>query len=191
MQIAVIVIASAITSNIALSSFLGMCPFVALSKNVRAAAGMGIAVTLVMVVTAAANNAIYLFVLTPLNLGYLEFIVFIVSIAGIVQAIEILIERYFPSLYMVFGIYLPLITVNCSILGVSLFMVLREYDMASSLAFSLGSGLGWMLAITAMAGLRKYLSLSTPLSSLGETGITVILAGLMSLAFLGFQGVLP
>jgi Na+-transporting NADH:ubiquinone oxidoreductase subunit E len=190
MEILVIILASAITSNIALTNFLGMCPFTALSKNIRAAWGMGFAVTLVMVITAFVNNAIYLYVLVPLKLDYLSFLVFIVSIAGIVQALEILIERFFPALYMVFGIFLPLITVNCAILGVSLFMVLREYSLISSVAFSFGSGLGWALAITAMAGLRKYLALSTPLPLLGETGITIIIAGLMSLAFMGFAGML-
>jgi Na+-transporting NADH:ubiquinone oxidoreductase subunit E len=185
----VIFFAAMITNNIALTYFLGMCPFVAISKNIRVAAGMGFAVTVVMTITAAVNHAVYYYILTPLNLDYLYFLVFIVSIAGMVQMLEILIDRYLPGMYMSFGIYLPLITVNCAILGVSLFMILREYGYVQTVAYALGSGSGWALAIVAMAGLRKYLVLSDPPEPLRDVGITAVLAGLMSLAFLGFAGI--
>ncbi len=190
MKFLIIILSSAIINNIALTYFLGMCPFIALSKNVRAAFGMGVAVTFVIVVTAAVNHLLYYNVLLPLGVDFLSFVVFILSIAAIVQLLEIFIERFLPALYMAFGIFLPLITVNCAILGVSLFMILREYEFADALAYSFGSGVGWMLAITAMAGLRKYLALSRPVRLLGEAGITLVLAGFMALAFLGFTGML-
>jgi Na+-transporting NADH:ubiquinone oxidoreductase subunit E len=182
--------ASMITNNIALTYFLGMCPFIAISKNTKAASGMGMAVTYVMVITAIANYAIYTGVLVPLGIEYLSFLVFIIVIAGIVQVLEMLVERFFPALYVSFGIFLPLITVNCAILGISLFMILREYNFVGVVIYSLGSGLGWWFAIVALAGLRKYLVLSEPLDLLGDAGITVILAGFMALSFFGFSGIL-
>lgn len=185
----VLFIAAAITNNIALTYFLGMCPFIALSKSIKVAAGMGFAVTMVMGLTAVANYLIYYYVLVPLKVDYLYFLVFIVTIAAIVQMIEMIVDRYLPGMYMSFGIFLPLITVNCAILGVSLFMILREYGYLQTVFYSFGSGAGWMLAIVAMAGLRKYLVLSEPIEALGDVGITAILAGLMSLAFLGFAGI--
>jgi len=190
MKIVFIILASVLTNNIALTYFLGMCPFIAISKNIRAASGMGLAVTYVMVITALVNYIIYYNVLIPLKVEYLSLVVFIVSIAALVQMLEILLERFFPPLYAAFGIFLPLITVNCAILGVSLFMILREYTFLEVLAYSFGSGIGWMIAITAMAGLRKHLAFSKPIKNLGEAGITVILLGLMALAFLGFSGML-
>ena len=190
MKIVFIILASVLTNNIALTYFLGMCPFIAISKNLRAASGMGLAVTYVMVCTALINYLIYNLILIPLKLEYLSFIVFIVSIAALVQMLEIMLERFIPPLYAAFGIFLPLITVNCAILGVSLFMILREYTFLEALAYSFGSGIGWMIAITGMAGLRKYLAFSKPVKNLGEAGITVILLGLMALAFLGFAGML-
>lgn len=190
MKIVFLILASVLTNNIALTYFLGMCPFIAISKNVRAASGMGFAVTYVMVFTAVINYLIYNLVLVPLKLEYLSFIVFIVSIAALVQMLEIMLERFIPPLYAAFGIFLPLITVNCAILGVSLFMIYREYTFPETLAYSFGSGIGWLIAITGMAGLRKYLAFSKPVKNLGEAGITVILLGLMALAFLGFAGML-
>ena len=189
-QVIMIFFASMITNNIALSYFLGMCPFIAISRNIKAASGMGMAVTYVMLITATANYLIYSSILVPLKLEYLAFLVFIVVIAGIVQLLEQLIERFFPALYSAFGIFLPLITVNCAILGVSLFMILKEYSFAGIIFYSLGSGLGWWFAIVSLAGLRKFLILSEPLDLLGDAGITVILAGFMALSFFGFSGIL-
>jgi Na+-transporting NADH:ubiquinone oxidoreductase subunit E len=187
---ALIFFSSIITNNIALTYFLGMCPFIAISKNMKAASGMGIAVTYVMVITCLVNFVIYNSVLIPLKLTYLYFIVFIIVIAAIVQILEMLVERFLPVLYTSFGIFLPLITVNCAILGISLFMILKDYSFMEVFFYSLGSGLGWTLAIVAMSGLRKTLVLSSPLSSLGDAGITVILAGFMALSFFGFSGIL-
>jgi Na+-transporting NADH:ubiquinone oxidoreductase subunit E len=189
MSVPLLLFASIVTSNIALTYFLGMCPFITISKNLDVAIGMGAAVTFVMTVTAAANWVLNYLVLMPLGLPFLQFLVFIVTIAFLVQIIEIFLDRFSPSLYQAFGIFLPLITVNCAILGISLFMVLRSYDFVRSVVYAFGSGLGWMLAITAMGGLRRRLVFSDPPAAFGDAGITAILAGLMALAFIGFTGV--
>ena len=189
MNFAVIILSSILTSNIALTFFLGMCPFITISKKLDVAIGMGIAVTFVMTITAAANWIVYYLVLIPLGLEYLQFLVFIINIAAIVQILEIFIDRYFPPLYHAFGIFLPLITVNCAILGISLFMVLKSQPFIESVVYSFGSGVGWLLAIITMGALRKKLIFSKPLSDFGDAGITSILAGVMALGFIGFTGV--
>ncbi len=189
MNMFLLLFTSVITSNIALSYFLGMCPFVTISKKIDVAAGMGIAVTMVMTLTASANWLIQNLLLIPLGLEYLQFLVFIVTIATIVQILEIVIDRYFPVLYLSFGIFLPLITVNCAILGISLFMVLRSYGFIETVLYSFGSGVGWLLAIVTMGGLRRNLVFSKPLANLGDPGITAIIAGIMALGFIGFTGV--
>jgi Na+-transporting NADH:ubiquinone oxidoreductase subunit E len=188
MNLLLLLFASIITSNIALTYFLGMCPFVTISKNVKVAFGMGMAVTFVMTVTATANYLINHFVLIPFGLQYLQFLVFIVTIAALVQVIEIFLDRYSPALYAAFGIFLPLITVNCAILGVSLFVMLRVYNFWQTVVFGFGSGVGWMLAIIAIGGLRKKLIFSDPPENFTAPGITAILAGIMALAFIGFTG---
>jgi Na+-transporting NADH:ubiquinone oxidoreductase subunit E len=181
--------AAILTSNIALIYFLGMCPFLALSRKLDVALGMGMAVTFVTTLTAVANWLINAYVLLPFGLLYLQFLVFIITIATLVQIVEIFLDRYAPALYLSFGIFLPLITVNCAILGVSLFMVLRSYTLAQTVVYSFGSGIGWMLAIVLLGGLRKRLVYSRPPLAFGEPGIAAILAGIMALAFLGFTGV--
>ncbi|MBU8920520.1 MAG: hypothetical protein KOO63_01550 [Bacteroidales bacterium] len=188
MNILLLLFASIVTSNIALTYFLGMCPFVTISKNVKVAFGMGMAVTFVMTVTAMANYLINHYVLIPFGLQYLQFLVFIVTIAALVQVIEIFLDRYSPALYAAFGIFLPLITVNCAILGVSLFVMLRVYNFWQTVVFGFGSGVGWMLAIIAIGGLRKKLIFSDPPENFTAPGITAILAGIMALAFIGFTG---
>ena len=144
--------ASIFTNNILLANYLGMCSFLAVSKQVKTSLGLGVAVTFVMASTGVLNWLVYAYILVPLSLVYLRFIVFIVVIAAFVQLVEMVIERVSETLYAALGIFLPLITVNCAILGVSLFMVIREYTLLQTFAFSLGSGLGWLLAILAMAG---------------------------------------
>jgi Na+-transporting NADH:ubiquinone oxidoreductase subunit E len=148
----VIFFASIFTGNILLTYFLGMCSFLSVSKQIKTALGLGLAVTCVMTITAALNYFVYTYILVPMNIVYLRYIVFIVIIAATVQLIEMFIEKYSEALYINLGIFLPLITVNCAILGVSLFMVIREYSFIQSVAFGSGSGLGWLLAILAMAG---------------------------------------
>lgn len=182
--------ASVLTNNIALTYFLGMCPFVTISKKFDVALGMGFAVTFVMTITAVVNYAVYAYVLKPLELDYLQFLVFIVTIASLVQILEIFLDRYLPLLYHAFGIFLPLITVNCAILGVSLFLVLRNYGFRETVFYSFGSGIGWMLAIITMGAIRKQLAFSKPPVHFLDQGITTILAGIMALAFFGFKGVI-
>ncbi len=184
----VIFLAAIITNNILLSDFLGLCAFVAISKMVRTSLGMGAAVTFVMGCTTVINYALYHHVLVPLGLEYLQLIVFIVVIAAFVQLVEMVIERFTPVLYYNLGIFLPLITVNCAILGASLFMVIRNYSFAQTVSYGLGSGLGWALVITLMAGARQRLRFSNIPQRLQGLGITMILTALMAMAFMGFTG---
>ena len=185
----VIFIASIFTNNMILSNFLGMCSYIAVSKEIPTAFGLGNAVTVVLAITTIFNYLLYYYVMVPLGLEYLRFIVFIVSIAASVQLLEMILERFIPNLYYALGIFLPLITVNCAILGVSLFMVIREYNFIQSVAFSIGSGIGWMLAIVALAGIRQRLKTAPIPKGLQGAGITLIITGLMAMAFIGFSGI--
>ncbi len=186
----VILFASLLTQNIVLTYFLGICPFVAVSKEITIAFGMGMAVNFVMVMTIGLNWPLYHLILVPLNVEFLSFIVFIMVIATFVQIVEIFIDRYSPVLYVSLGVFLPLITVNCAILGLSLISVLREYSYIQSLVFALGSGLGFTLAIVAMAGIRQKLQFSNVPKGLQGPGITMIIAGIMAMAFMGFAGII-
>src|SRR5690606_7412485 len=185
----IIFFAAIFTNNMILSNFLGMCSFIAVSKEIPTSLGLGQAVTFVLTFTTILNYLIYYYILEPLGLEYLRFIVFIVSIAAFVQLLEMIVERYFPNLYYALGIFLPLITVNCAILGVSLFMIIREYTFLQSLGFGIGSGIGWTLAIVAMAGIRQRLREDSIPKGLQGPGITLIITGLMALAFVGFSGI--
>ncbi len=182
--------AAVFTGNILLSYFLGMCPFTSVSREVKTALGLGCAVVFVMTSTAALNWLAYRFILKPLELEYFRFVLFIIIIAAFVQFVEMVIDRYSPKLYYNLGIFLPLITVNCAILGASLFMVIRDYSFIVTVAYGFGSGLGWLLAILAMAGIRQRLANDRIPAGLQGPGITLIIAGLMALAFIGFAGVL-
>lgn len=189
---------SIFVDNMVFAFFLGMCSFLAVSKNVKTSVGLGAAVTFVLVVTLPVNYLLQTKVLDPLGLGFLSFILFIAVIAGIVQIVEMAVEKYSPSLYGALGIFLPLIAVNCAIMGGSLFMQQRiGLDPASSqfignvwdaISFAFGSGLGWMLAIASMGAIREkmeYCDVPKPLQGLGITFITV---GLMALAMMCFSG---
>jgi len=183
--------AAVFTSNILLTNFLGMCSFLAVSREVKTSVGLGAAVIFVMTVTSVLNWLIYYYVLVPLDIVYLRYIAFIIVIAAFVQLVEMIIERVSDALYAALGIFLPLITVNCAILGASLFMVIREYTFVSSLAFGAGSGIGWALAIIAMAGIRTKLNIRSKVPyGLTGAGIALIIAGIMSLAFMGFAGMI-
>ncbi|MCD6395089.1 MAG: NADH:ubiquinone reductase (Na(+)-transporting) subunit E [Planctomycetes bacterium] len=182
--------AAVFTGNILLSYFLGMCPFTSVSREVKTALGLGCAVVFVMTSTAALNWLAYRFILKPLELEYFRFVMFIIIIAAFVQFVEMVIDRYSPKLYYNLGIFLPLITVNCAILGASLFMVIRDYSFIVTVGYGFGSGLGWLLAISAMAGIRQRLANDRIPAGLQGPGITLIIAGLMALAFIGFAGVL-
>ena len=189
MTLFAIIFASLFTSNIALTYFLGMCPFIAVSRDIRTASGMGFAVTFVMVITAAINWPLYHLLLVPFRIEYLQYLGFIVVIAATVQIVEIVIERFFPVLHLNMGVFLPLITVNCAILGLSLFMILRDYSFVQGIVYALGGGAGWTLAIVAMAGLRAKLIFADVPEALQGPGITMIIAGIMALAFMGFAGI--
>lgn len=185
----VIFAASIFTNNMILANFLGMCSFIAVSNEIETSLSLGQAVTFVLICTSILNYIIYYYVLKPLNLEYLRFIIFIIVIAAFVQLIEMIIERYFEHLYFSLGIFLPLITVNCAILGVSLFMIIRNYNLLQSILFSAGSGIGWTLAIVSLAGIRKKIKNAKLPKGLEGPGITLIITGIMALAFLGFSGI--
>jgi len=185
----VVCISAVFTNNILLSYFLGMCPFVSASREVKTATGLGWAVVFVLTSTCALNWVLYHWVLLPLGLEFFRFILFIIVIAAFVQAVEMLMERTSPLLYQKLGIFLPLITVNCAILGGSLFMVIRNYGFIVTVGYGLGSGLGWLMAVVAMAGIRQRLKTERIPAGLQGPGITLIIAGLMALAFMGFAGV--
>jgi Na+-transporting NADH:ubiquinone oxidoreductase subunit E len=185
--------------NMALSFFLGMCTFLALSKKVEAALSLGIAVTVVLTITVPANNLIYHYLLADgalawagfpdLNLSFLGLLSYIGVIAAIVQILEMFLDKFMPALYHALGVFLPLITVNCAILGAVLFMVERDYHFAESVVFGFGSGVGWTLAIVALAGIREKLKYSDVPEGLQGLGITFITAGLMALGFMSFGGI--
>ncbi len=185
--------------NLPLTFFLGMCTFLAISKKIETAIGLGIAVIVVEVITVPANNLIYQYLLkegalawagyAEVDLSFLGLISYIGVIAAIVQILEMILDRFFPALYHALGIFLPLITVNCAILGGSLFMVQREYTFGESVVFGLGAGVGWALAIIALAGIRERLKYSDVPDGLQGLGITFLTTGLMSLGFMAFSGI--
>ncbi len=185
--------------NLALSFFLGMCTFLAVSKKVSTAMGLGIAVILVQTLTMPLNNILYQGVLKAgaldwlglpeVDLNFLGLISYIGVIAAVVQILEMAMDKYAPALYNALGVFLPLITVNCAILGGSLFMVERDYNLSESVVFGFGSGLGWALAITAIAGVREKLKYSDVPEGLRGLGITFITAGLMAMGFMAFSGI--
>jgi len=194
-----IVIRAVFVENLALSFLLGMCTYIAVSQQVRTAVGLGIAVTVVLSISVPLNQLIYAHLLAPgalawagqghLDLSYLRFIVFIGVIAAFVQVLELVLDRYYPRLHQALGIYLPLLTVNCAILGGSLFMVQREYGFVKSLAFGFGSGAGWALAIILFAGIRERLCHSDAPEGLHGLGLAFVVTGILSLGFAGLRGV--
>ena len=194
-----IFIKSIFIENIALALFLGMCTFLAVSKRIETAAGLGIAVIVVQTITVPVNNLIYNNILREgaldwtglanVDLTFLGLITYIGVIAAMVQILEMILDKYFPRLYNALGIFLPLITVNCAILGAALFMVERDYTFSESVVFGLGSGTGWALAIIALAGIREKMKYSDVPAGLRGLGITFITVGLMALAFMLFSGV--
>ena len=185
--------------NIILGFFLGICPFLAISKKVTSSIGMGLAVTFVMTTTSPINWVVNNYLLKEgalswlgypeIDLSYLNYIIFIAVIAATVQLIEMVIDRFSPTLHQQLGIFLPLIAVNCAILGVTLFLVERDYTLTESTVFGLGSGLGWFLAITSMAAIRHKLRYSNVPIGLRGLGITMILTGLLSMSFMAFSGI--
>lgn len=181
--------AAIFTSNILLTNFLGMCSYLSVSKEIDSSFGLGVSVIFVLTVTAGLNWLVYHLILLPYDIVYLQFIVFIIVIAAFVQFLELILERYVPALYYTLGIFLPLITVNCAIFGVSLFMVIRNYSFLQSIAFGAGSGIGWLLAILMLAAIRRKLKERLVPLGLQGVGISLIITGIMALAFVGFSGI--
>ena len=187
--------------NMALAFFLGMCSFLACSKKVETAVGLGAAVVFVLTVTVPANNVIYNFLLKPgalvwlnpewasVDLSFLGFLTYIGTIAAMVQIVEMTLDRFAPALYAALGVFLPLIAVNCAILGASLWMVEREYTLDQSIVFGIGSGIGWMMAVVALAAIRERMRYSNVPPGLRGLGITFLLTGLMAIGFLAFSGI--
>ncbi len=181
--------------NMALAFFLGMCTFLAVSKQVKTALGLGVAVIVVLAVTTPINNLIYQHILKDgalmrgVDLSFLGLITYIGVIAALVQILEMFLDKYVPSLYNALGVFLPLITVNCAIMGAALFMVQRDYNFSESVVYGIGAGTGWALAIAALAGIREKLKYSDVPPGLRGLGITFITVGLMSLGFMSFSGV--
>ncbi|WP_158134258.1 NADH:ubiquinone reductase (Na(+)-transporting) subunit E [Vibrio navarrensis] len=190
-----LLVKSIFIENMALSFFLGMCTFLAVSKKVKTSFGLGVAVVVVLTISVPVNNLVYNLVLKPdalasgVDLSFLNFITFIGVIAALVQILEMILDRFFPPLYNALGIFLPLITVNCAIFGGVSFMVQRDYNFAESVVYGFGSGVGWMLAIVALAGIREKMKYSDVPPGLRGLGITFITAGLMALGFMSFSGV--
>lgn len=185
-----VLFAAIFTNNVLLTLYLGMCSFLSVSREVKTSVGLGAAVIFVMACTSLLNWLVYYYILVPLDLEFLRYIAFILVIAAFVQLVEMVIERVSQPLYAALGIFLPLITVNCAILGVSLFMVIRQYSLVSSFFFGLGGGIGWALAILAMAGIRQKMVRAKVPRGLEGAGITLIITGIMALAFIGFSGMI-
>jgi Na+-transporting NADH:ubiquinone oxidoreductase subunit E len=191
---------SVFTGNILLAYFLGMCSFVAISKNINTSIGLGFAVVFVLSITTPINWMLFHFLLAPgalswaglpgMDLSFLKFIMFIAVIAAMVQAIEMIIDRFSAGLYAALGVFLPLISVNCAILGTSLFMVERNHSFIESIVFGFGSGVGWMMAIVSMAAIRIKLRYADAPYGLAGYGLTMIVTGLMAMAFMLFSGMM-
>jgi Na+-transporting NADH:ubiquinone oxidoreductase subunit E len=192
-------ISAVFVENLALSFFLGMCTFLAISKQVGAAFGLGVAVVFIQTLTVPVNHLIYYYLLRDgalawagmpdVNLSFLGLICYIGVIAALVQILEMFLDKHVPALYNALGVYMPLITVNCAILGGTLFMVERDYNLGESITYGIGTGVGWALAITALAGIREKLKYSDVPAGLQGLGITFIATGLMSLGFMAFSGI--
>ena len=185
-----IFIAAAVTHNFVLTYFLGICPFIGVSRKIDQAIGMGMATTFVMTLAASVTWLIYHFILVRFGLPFLQYAAFIIVIASLVQIVEMFIRKVSPPLYRALGIYLPLITTNCAILGLTLFMVLREYKFVESIIFGIGAGCGFTLALIIMAGIREDLEICVIPKPLQGAGITLIIAGILALAFMGFGGII-
>ncbi len=190
MELILVFLSAAIVNNFVLSYFLGICPFVGVSKKIDSAISMGMAVTFVMAITAIVTWLIHHLILVPYDLLVLEYVAFILVIASLVQLVEMFVRKVSKPLYDSLGIFLPLITTNCAILGLALFAILREYSFAKTLSFSLGAGAGFTLALVLMAGIREELELAEIPKPFEGAGITMIVAGCLALSFMGFAGLI-
>ena len=189
-ELLIIAIGSAIVNNVVLSQFLGICPFLGVSKKVETASGMGGAVIFVITSASFFTSLIYKFILVPLNISYLQTIVFILVIAALVQFVEMFLKKSMPSLYNALGVYLPLITTNCAVLGVALTNVQKEYGILTGVVNGIGTSVGFAIAIVIMAGIREKIEYNDISESFQGTPIVLITAALMSIAFFGFSGLI-
>ena len=185
-----IAIGSALVNNVVLSQFLGLCPFLGVSKKIKTASGMGAAVIFVITISSLLASMIYNFILVPLNLTYLNTIVFILVIAALVQFVEMFLKKASPSLYKALGVYLPLITTNCAVLGVALTNVSKEYDILTSVVNGFGTAVGFTIAIVILAGVSERTEYNDIPESFKGMPITLLTAGLMAIAFIGFSGII-
>ena len=189
-ELLIIAIGSAIVNNVVLSQFLGICPFLGVSKKVETASGMGGAVIFVITIASFFTSLIYKFILVPLNISYLQTIVFILVIAALVQFVEMFLKKSMPSLYNALGVYLPLITTNCAVLGVAHTNVQKEYGILTGVVNGIGTSVGFAIAIVIMAGIREKIEYNDISESFQGTPIVLITAALMSIAFFGFSGLI-
>lgn len=189
-ELILIIIGSSLVNNVVLSQFLGLCPFLGVSKKIKTAAGMGAAVVFVITISSALTSLIYEHILVTYELEYLQTIVFIIVIAALVQFVEMVIKKMSPSLYGALGVYLPLITTNCAVLGVAIINVTKEYTFAQSVVNGFGTACGFTIAIVIMAGLRERMEHNDIPQSFKGTPIVLITAGLMAIAFMGFAGII-
>jgi len=189
-ELIVVFISASIVHNFVLTYFLGLCPFVGVSNKTENALNMGMATTFVMTLTAAATWPVYHYILLRYNIPFLEYVSFIVIIAALVQLVEMYVRKSSPTLYRALGIYLPLITTNCAVLGLALFMVLRDYTYIKSIVFGFGTGVGFTIALLMMSGIREELEFADIPKHFQGIAVTMIVAGMMALAFMGFAGLL-
>ena len=189
-ELLVILVSSSLVSNVVLSQFFGLCPFLGVSKKTSTATGMGAAVVFVITLSSAVTGAIYKYVLEPLNLTYLQTIVFILIIAALVQFVEMFLKKFMPFLYEALGVYLPLITTNCAVLGVAITNVQKEYGMLTGIVNGFATAVGFMIAIVILAGLREKMEYNDVPESFKGMPIVLLTAGLMAIAFCGFSGLL-
>ncbi|PKL86814.1 MAG: electron transport complex subunit RsxA [Ignavibacteriae bacterium HGW-Ignavibacteriae-1] len=190
MEIILIFLSSAIVNNFVLAYFLGICPFVGVSSKLSSAFSMGMATTFVMVITAIVTWLIYNLILVPYNLEFLQYVSFILVIASLVQFVEMFVKKVSQPLYRALGIFLPLITTNCAILGLALFIVLKEYSFIEGIFYGIGAGVGFTMAISIMAGIREEIELADVPKAFRGAPITMIIAGILALAFMGFAGMI-
>jgi electron transport complex protein RnfA len=189
-ELALIFVGSVLVNNFVLARFLGICPFLGVSKEIETALGMGMATTFVLVLSGAATWLLQTYVLAPFGLPFLQNVAFILIIASLVQLVEMFLQKTSPGLYRALGIFLPLITTNCAILGLAILVVQKDYTLIQAIVFALGAGAGFTLALAMMAGIREQLQFADVPKPLQGAGIALITAGLMSMAFMGFSGLI-
>ncbi len=189
-KLILIFVSAALVNNVVLSQFLGLCPFLGVSKDVNTASGMGAAVIFVVTIASLVTGAIYQFILEPVGLSYLQTIVFILVIAALVQFVEMVLKKHMPSLYQSLGVFLPLITTNCCVLGTALNIVSNGYNLLEGVVYGLGISVGFTIAIVIMAGIREKIEYNDVPGAFKGSGIVLVTAGLMAIAFFGFSGII-